>query len=72
VDGLIDRGEKVNPEDELTEAMRLGQENRMLQAKLKDKEVEIALLKNLIITVVGIIYFTYELVCTIIIPNEEP
>ena len=47
VDGLVDRRGKAKPEDELTEAERLCQENRMLQAKLKDKEMEIALLKKL-------------------------
>ena len=47
VDGLVDRRGKDKPEDELTEAERLRQENRMLQAKLKDKEMEIALLKKL-------------------------
>ena len=47
VDGLVDRRGKTKPEDELTEAERLRQENRMLQAMLKDKEMEIALLKKL-------------------------
>lgn len=47
VDGLVDRRGKAKPEDELTEAERLRQENRMLQAKLKDREMEIALLKKL-------------------------
>ena len=47
VDGLIDRRGKARPEEELTEAERLRQENRMLQAKLRDKEMEIALLKKL-------------------------
>ena len=47
VDGLVDRRGKAKPEDELTEAERLRQENRMLQAKLKDKEMEIVLLKKL-------------------------
>lgn len=47
VDGLVDRRGKAKPEDKLTEAERLRQENRMLQAKLKDKELEIALLKKL-------------------------
>ena len=47
VDGLVDRRGKAKPENELTEAERLRQENRMLQAKLKDKEMEIALLKKL-------------------------
>ena len=47
VDGLVDRRGKPKPVDELTETERLRQENRMLQAKLKDKEMEIALLKKL-------------------------
>ena len=47
VDGLVDRRGKAKPEDELTEAERLRQENRILQAMLKDKEMEIALLKKL-------------------------
>ena len=47
VDGLVDRRGKAKPEDELTEAERLRQENRILQAKLKDQEMEIALLKKL-------------------------
>ena len=47
VDGLVDRWGKAKPEDELTEAERLRQENKILQAKLKDKEMEIALLKKL-------------------------
>ena len=47
VDGLVARRGKAKPEDELTEAERLRQENRMLQAMLKDKEMEIALLKKL-------------------------
>ena len=47
VDGLVDRRGKAKAEDELTEVERIQQENRMLQAKLKDKEMEIALLKKL-------------------------
>ena len=47
VDGLVDRRGKAKAEDELTEAERLRQENKILQAKLKDKEMEIALLKKL-------------------------
>ena len=47
MDGLVDRRGKAKPENELTEAERLRQENRMLQAKLKEKEMEIALLKKL-------------------------
>ena len=47
VDGLVDRRGKTKPVDEMTVTERLRQENRMLQAKLKDKEMEIALLKKL-------------------------
>lgn len=47
VDGLVDQRGKTRPADELTETERLRQENRMLQAMLKDKEMEIALLKKL-------------------------
>ena len=47
IDGLVDRRGKTKPVDELTETERLRQENRMLQAKLKDKEMENALLKKL-------------------------
>ena len=47
VNGLVDRRGKSKPADELSETDRLRQENRMLQAMLKDKEMEIALLKKL-------------------------
>ena len=47
VDGLVDRRGKTKPVGDLTETERLRQENRLLQAKLKDKEMEIALLKKL-------------------------
>lgn len=47
VDGLVDRRGRTKPTEELNEAERLRQENRILQAKLKDKEMEIALLKKL-------------------------
>lgn len=47
VEGLIDRRGKAKPEDELTEADRLRMENKILQAKLKDQEMEIKLLKKL-------------------------
>lgn len=46
VDGLVDRRGNAKPENELTKAELLRQENRMLQAKQKDKKMEIALLKN--------------------------
>ena len=47
VKGLSDRRGKAKPEDELTEEDRLHQENKILQAKIKDQEMEIALLKKL-------------------------
>lgn len=47
VEGLTDRRGKAKPEDELTEADRLRMENKILQAKLKDQEMEIKLLKKL-------------------------
>ena len=47
VRGLIDRRGKAKPESELTEEERLRQENKILQAKIKDQEMEIALLKKL-------------------------
>ena len=48
IDGLIDRRGKAKPEEELTEADRLRMENKILQAKLKDKEMELKLVKKLI------------------------
>ena len=48
VEGLIDRRGKAKPEDELTEADKLRMENKILQAKLKDKEMELKLVKKLI------------------------
>lgn len=47
VEGLTDRRGKTKPDSELTEEDRLRQENRILQAKIKDQEMEIALLKKL-------------------------
>ena len=47
VNGLTDRRGKTKPENELTEEDRLRQENKILQAKIKDQEIEIALLKKL-------------------------
>ena len=47
VSGLTDRRGKTKLESELTEAERLRQENKILQAKIKDQEMEIALLKKL-------------------------
>ena len=47
VEGLTDRRGKAKPEDELTEADRLRMENKILQAKIKDQEMEIAILKKL-------------------------
>ena len=47
VKGLTDRRGKAKPEDTLTEADRLRMENKILQAKIKDQEMEIKLLKKL-------------------------
>lgn len=47
VKGLSDRRGKPKPEEEMTEEDRLRQENKILQAKIKDQEMEIALLKKL-------------------------
>ncbi|MEE1076198.1 MAG: helix-turn-helix domain-containing protein [Acutalibacteraceae bacterium] len=47
VDGLTDRRGKAKSESELSESERLRQENKILQAKIKDQEMEIALLKKL-------------------------
>ncbi|MCQ2405698.1 MAG: helix-turn-helix domain-containing protein [Oscillospiraceae bacterium] len=47
VEGLVDRRGKAKPEDELSEADCLRMENKILLAKLKDREMEIALLKKL-------------------------
>ena len=47
VKGLTDRRGKAKPADELTEEDRLRQETKILQAKIKDQEMEIALLKKL-------------------------
>lgn len=47
VAGLTDRRGKAKPEEELTETDRLRMENKILQAKLKDQEMEIAILKKL-------------------------
>ena len=47
VEGLTDRRGKAKPESELSEAEILRQENRILQSKIKDQEMEIALLKKL-------------------------
>lgn len=47
VEGLADRRGKAKPEDKLTEADRLRMENKVLQAKIKDQEMEIKLLKKL-------------------------
>ena len=41
VRGLTDRRGKAKPEEEMTESDRLRQENKILQAKIKDQEMEI-------------------------------
>lgn len=45
--GLTDRRGKTKPKEELTEADKLRMENKILQAKIKDQEMEIAILKKL-------------------------
>ena len=47
VEGSVDRRGKAKPEEALSEVERLRQENRVLRAQLKDKEMEIALRKKL-------------------------
>ncbi len=42
-DGLTDRRGKAKPESELTEAGKLRMENKILHAKIKDQEMEIAI-----------------------------
>lgn len=46
-DGLTDRRGKTKPEEKLTETDKLRMENKILQAKIKDREMEIAILKKL-------------------------
>ena len=46
-EGLTDRRGKAKPEEELTEADKLRLENKILQAKIKDMEMENAILKKL-------------------------
>lgn len=47
VDGLKDNRGRTKPEEEMTEIEKLRAENRILQAKLREKEMENALLKKL-------------------------
>lgn len=47
INGLTDRRGKSKQESELSREDRLRQENKILQAKIKDQEMEIALLKKL-------------------------
>ena len=47
VDGLADGRGRIKPESEMTDVEKLRAENRLLQAQIKDKEMEIALLKKL-------------------------
>lgn len=47
IEGLTDRRGKAKPENERTQEERLQQENKILKAKIKDQEMEIALLKKL-------------------------
>lgn len=47
VEGLVDRRGRTKPKEEMTELEQLRLEQRMLQAKIKRQEMEIALLKKL-------------------------
>ena len=47
IEGLADRRGKTKPSEQMSEAEYLRQENKILQAKIKDQEMEIALLKKL-------------------------
>lgn len=47
VDGLADRRGRTKPESEMDEMEKLRAQNKILQAQIKDKEMEIALLKKL-------------------------
>jgi len=47
VNGLTDGRGRTKPETEMTETEKLKAENRILQAQLKDKEMELAFLKKL-------------------------
>lgn len=47
IEGLIDRRGRTKPKEEMSELEQLRLEQRMLQAKIKRQEMEIALLKKL-------------------------
>lgn len=47
VDGLADGRGRTKPESEMDEIEKLRAQNKILQAQIKDKEMEIALLKKL-------------------------
>lgn len=47
VAGLVDGRGRNKPESEMTEVEKLRVQNKLLQAQIKDKEMEIALLKKL-------------------------
>lgn len=47
VNGLCDNRGRTKPKEEMNEAEKLRYENRLLQAKLKEKEMELELLKKL-------------------------
>jgi len=47
VDGLADGRGRTKPEEEMTESEKLKAENKILQARLKDKEMELAFIKKL-------------------------
>ncbi len=47
IDGLIDGRGRTKPESEMDEIEKLRAQNKILQAQIRDKEMEIALLKKL-------------------------
>ena len=47
VNGLSDGRGRIKPEEEMTENEKLKAENKILQARLKEKEMELAFLKKL-------------------------
>ena len=46
IEGLADRRGKTKPSEQMSEAEYLSQENKILQSRIKNQEMEIALLKN--------------------------
>ena len=47
LEGLVDRRGRTKQESEMTQAEKLRLENRLLQAEIRNKEMEISLLKKI-------------------------